>query len=206
MMMASLFEPLYTNAETAPQTVPGWLASVSQQRGFAPGAPVGNVPPSAGQEQSQHGGSYAEGERAGRAAALAEIEQQASAHGRLKSALADFDSAFTERLSERLSQTVLALCEATLVPLTTDPDALQRRCIAAAGAVGEGIIDASLRMHPDDIALLDPAFAATWHLVQDTELERGTIVFDMPEGAVRDGPEEWRSALREALGLKAAGL
>lgn len=185
---------------------PGWLFAAQQQRGFTPDAHLHAGATAPDSEQSQHDAAYAEGERAGRAAAMAEMEERTRAQSKLGAALARLDHSLAERLSGRLSETVLALCEATLAPLTTDPDALQRRCIAAAGAVGEGIIDASLRLHPDDIALLDPDFAATWHLVHDPELERGTIEFDMPEGAVRDGPEEWRSALREALGLKAAGI
>jgi hypothetical protein len=37
--------------------------------------------------------------------------------------------------------------------------------------------------------------------VPDPLLERGSVVFDMAEGAVVDGPGEWIAALREALGL-----
>lgn len=202
MMMASSFEPLFAGAQA--NAAPGWLSASGLQGGFTPDDHLSGVQPHSEPEQTRSDAAYAEGERAGRAAAMAEMELEARASDKLGAALARLDHSLAERLSGRLSETVLALCEATLAPLTIDPDALQRRCIEAASAVGDGIIDASLRMHPDDIALLDPSFAATWHLVQDAELERGTIEFDMPEGAVRDGPQEWRSALRDALGLKAA--
>ena len=200
--MATSFEPMFLDRGDQPAEVPEWLSAVAQRAGFAPGAPVNGAPHVPSPQQSQYDAAYAEGEAAGRAAAQAEAEQQSAAQAKLSAALARLDNSLAERLSARLSETVLALCEATLAPLTIDPDALQRRCIAAASAVGEGIIDASLRLHPDDIALLDPSFAATWHLVPDAELERGTIEFDMPEGAVRDGPEEWRAALREAVGVR----
>lgn len=204
--MASSFRPLFMGAGADAAAAPAWLSATRPQGGFTPDAHLHREEPAPDQEQSRHDAAYAEGERAGHAAAMAEMELQMHTQGKLGAALARLDHSLAERLSGRLSETVLALCEATLAPLTTDPDALQRRCIAAAGAVGEGIIDASLRLHPDDIALLDPGFAATWHLVHDPELERGTIEFDMPEGAVRDGPEEWRSALRDALGLRAIAL
>jgi len=206
--MASLFEPLFAGGLAArSEHLPGWLAAVREARGFAAHSPAsGGAPHCASTQQgSPQDAAYAEGERAGRAAVMAEIAQGKEPRERLGLALARLDADWEERLSARLAETVAALCEATLAPLALDPEALQRRCIAAAGVVGEGIIDASLRLHPDDIDLLDPAFASTWHLVPDPGLERGTVEFDMPEGAVRDGPEEWRGAMREALGLRASG-
>jgi flagellar assembly protein FliH len=86
-----------------------------------------------------------------------------------------------------------------MAPYAIDPASLQRRCVAAAARVGEGIIDASLRLHPADIALLDRGFASTWHIVPDAGLERGSVVFDTAEGAIEDGPAQWRMALDEAL-------
>lgn len=145
--------------------------------------------------------ALAKAEQRGREAALAEMEAEGKLAGRLALKLKRMDEAMQEQLATRLAETVCALCEATLAPLATDPAALQKRCVDAAGMVGEGIIDASLRLHPADIALLDPGFASTWHIVPDVGLERGSVQFDMAEGAVRDGPAQWRLALREALGL-----
>lgn len=197
--MANSFEPMLRPAENAPQ----WLAAMVGQSGFAPASRFGgggaeSGPPAADERLAA---AYAEGEAAGRAAALADFAQDNAVQGALGLELTALDNQLRDRLAERLAETVAALCEATLAPLALDRVALQQRCVNAACAVGEGIIDAGLRLNPEDIDLLDPAFAATWHIISDPELERGTVVFDMPEGAVRDGPEEWRIALREALGL-----
>ncbi len=207
--MANSFEPLFAGSgvPTREGNLPGWLAAIGQARGFSAHPYLSSSAPqpvSSGAPTAEQA-AYDEGERAGREAAMADLAKLDTARDKLGLALARLDTELEEHLSARLSETVAALCEATLAPLAIDQEALQARCIAAAGAVGEGIIDASLRLHPDDIALLDPQFAATWHLIPDLALERGTVVFDMPEGAVRDGPEEWRGALREALGLKCLG-
>ncbi|QZH76107.1 MAG: flagellar biosynthesis protein [Erythrobacter sp.] len=201
--MASSFEPLlHPRADGAPD----WLTALAAQPGrggftarhtYEEVLPA-TMPPA---EDPAIAAAYAQGEAAGRAAALAEAALDDAARKALAIELAGLDGELRDVLAGRLAEAVAALCEATLAPLALDREALQRRCVDAACAVGDGIIDASLRLHPADIDLLDPAFAATWHIVADGALERGTVVFDMPEGAVRDGPEEWRIALREALGL-----
>jgi len=197
--MANSFEPMLRAADSG---APDWLAALAGRGGFVPLSPSGkasNAP--APQADAAIAAAYAEGEAAGRAAALAQAVRDDGARRALALELAGLEGNLRDMLAARLAEAVAALCEATLAPLALDRDALQKRCIDAACAVGEGIIDASLRLHPEDIDLLDPGFAATWHIIADGALERGTVIFDMPEGAVRDGPEEWRMALREALGL-----
>lgn len=197
--MASSFEPLLRAPASA---TPDWLAALAAQPdrgGFTTHLPFGearaNTEPRIA--DAALAAAYAEGEAAG----MAKAAHDDAARKALAFELAGLEGNLRDLLAGRLAEAVAALCEATLAPLALDREALQRRCVDAACAVGEGIIDASLRLNPADIALLDPAFAATWHIIADVALERGTVVFDMPEGAVRDGPEEWRMALREALGL-----
>lgn len=199
--MANSFEPLFASGDTsAPnEHMPEWMSAIAERGGFSPDV-VGSAetsPPELDEEDSL----YTAGLRAGREAALLELAEQGQVREQLRLSLEKLDRAFSDRLADRLGEAVIALCEATMAPMAIDPDALQQRCIAAAGAVGDGIVDASLHLHPDDIALLDAEFASTWHLVPDPDQERGTVVFEMPEGAVRDGPSEWRAALRDALGL-----
>ena len=203
--MPSSFEPLFGGFAEADPAAPGWLAALAgQQAGFAADARFtpGMVAES---NQTLHDreeleAAYAEGLAAGRAAAEAEMAAREEARQGLALAFARLDEELGEQLADRLAEVVAALCQATMAPYAIDPDALQRRCIAAAGMVGEGIIDASLRLHPDDIALLDRGFASTWHILPDPGLERGSVVFDMPEGSIEDGPAHWRAALAEALG------
>lgn len=202
--MAILFEPLFTAAPAAPAG-PAWLSALSARSGFARdlhfAAPVPALSDEAREAEDALARAFAAGVAEGRSQAQEDFAEHAEAYGALAASLTRFDEDVQQRLAVRLAETVAALCEAALAPLTLDPEALQRRCIRAAGMVGDGIIDASLRLHPADITLLDRDFASTWHLLPDPALERGTVVFDTVEGAVVDGPGEWHAALREALGL-----
>ncbi len=198
------FQPLFAMAPAAPAG-PAWLSALSARSGFSPdlnfAAPLPPLSDEAHEAEEAIARAFAAGMAEGHKAALQEFADSAEVQASLGAALTRLDEEMQQHLALRLAETVAALCEATMAPLTLDPHALQRRCVRAAGMVGDGIIDASLRLHPDDIALLDPGFASTWHLVADPVLERGTVVFDMAEGAVVDGPGEWLAALREALGL-----
>jgi flagellar assembly protein FliH len=217
--MLNSFEPLFGGPAPAP--VPdaaatpaphSWLGALAARPGgFAPDVRFLPVVPAAAAEEpvaeplydkSEVDAAYTRGMAAGRAAVEAEFAARDQARTGLSLSLARLDEALGEQLADRLAQTVMGLCQAAMAPYAIDPAMLQRRCIAAAGVVGEGIIDASLRLHPDDIDLLDRGFASTWHIEPDGALERGTLVFDMAEGAVEDGPAQWRAALAEALGTQ----
>lgn len=209
--MASSFEALAGFASAADTDTPPparpWFEALAQGDRFHPdprfsaasGQPAAD--PSPNEDDAILQDMLADAEARGRDAALAQMASEGAARAALKLSFQRIDEQLHEQLAQRMAETVAALCEATLAPLTLDRDALQRRCLAAAERIGSGITDATLRLHPDDIALLDPQFAADWTLVPMAELERGTVMFDMAEGAVRDGPGEWRAALQEALGL-----
>ena len=204
--MATSFEPLFAARPVpAANGGPAWLSALSNRGGFSADlnfAAVANEPADdhAGNEEAI-AQAFAQGEAQGRALALAEIADEAEIRSSLSLSMAQLDETMQQQLALYLAEAVAALCETALAPLVLDREALERRCVKAAGLVGHGITDASLRLHPDDVAMLDRSFASTWHILQDPELERGTVVFDMAEGAVIDGPGEWRLALREALGL-----
>ena len=203
-----LFQPLFTSATPAQPASdgPAWLGLLAARGGgdFAGDARFMAAAPEPQAPETLHlpeelDAAYADGMAAGRAALAAELAADDSARAGLAMALARLDTQLGETLADRLSQVVAALCEATMAPFAIDPASLQRRCVLAAAKVGEGIIDATLRLNPADIALLDPGFASTWHILPDPGLERGSVVFDMAEGVIEDGPAQWRAALAEAL-------
>lgn len=212
--MASSFEPLFQSTSAAIETSSGparadasqWLNALGARGGFAPTdrfdrRTSGIANSRETEAQTALAEAYAQGEAAGRAAARDDLAREDHARQGLKLSVQRLDGQLREQFEERVAETVVALCESVLAPMAIDREALQRRCVDAACMVGEGITDATLRLHPDDEALLDRDFAATWHILLDPDLERGTVMFDMAEGAVRDGPGEWRMALREAMGL-----
>ncbi len=211
--MANSFEPLANFAPAGSSTgdtlapAKPWFAALCEGGGFQPdprfAAPVAPPPDDSAQAQADAvlADAIADAERRGREAALEEMASEGAARAALKLSFQRLDENLHEQLAQHMAETVAALCEATLAPLALDPNALQRRCLSAAALVGGEVSVVTLRLNPDDLALLDVDFAARWPITCDPELERGSVVFDTSEGVVRDGPEEWRLALREALGL-----
>jgi len=129
----------------------------------------------------------------------AAAQADAEAGEGLALSFARLDQAMEEQLRERLRATVMALCEATLAPLTVDPDMLIRRVTAAASMLARVDDNRVIRLHPEDIKLLAPRFSADWDVQPDHALERGAIRVEGVNGGVEDGPATWRQAIAEAL-------
>ncbi|MCR2832780.1 flagellar biosynthesis protein [Parerythrobacter lacustris] len=211
--MASSFESLFggtaaLDASRSPAPATGaWFARIADDQTFRPLAHFGQrsataaTPAAPDPIDAVTADALADAEARGRQAALAEMANEGAARAALKLSLQRLDDNLQEELGLRIAETVAALCEHTIAPLAIDRSALRARGLAAAALLREGIEATCLRLHPDDIPLLDEDFAARWPIEADARLERGTLQFDTAEGAVRDGPAEWRAALHEALGL-----
>ena len=147
--------------------------------------------------------AFAEGYAAGAAEAQARAAQQmaadAEAREGLALSLAKLDAMLAEELRQRLRDTVAALCEAAIAPLALDEDALMRRIERAVSLLARADDERVIRLHPDDMALLSPRFAADWQVVPDASLDRGALRVETATGGVEDGPEHWRRAIAEAL-------
>lgn len=117
----------------------------------------------------------------------------------LKSAFRALDTAAQDILAQDLQSTVLALCERVLGDYAADPDALVRRCTAAAERLGAGPKELTVHLNPETRARLAPEALADWKLADDPELAPGALRVSGPQGAARDGPQDWMRALSEAL-------
>lgn len=150
-------------------------------------------------------GAYAEGYgkgfEDGIAQASAQAEQDAVARGRIELGLGRLAEEEERRFEERLRETVLALCEKTLAPLTADPEILASRVMNAIALLRRSEDERTLRMHPEDIALVDGRLPEHVRVEPDAALERGALRIETAEGGIEDGPSEWRRMLGEALGL-----
>jgi flagellar assembly protein FliH len=207
MAGANLSDWLGTLAEPPGAVGPDWLALIGGGEAFretgpfaasAPApAPAPDLPPDPLAEALAQ--ARAEGERAGRAAAAAEAAEQAARQRALRLSFRALDEAAQGALAEDLAATVLALCDSVLAEAALDRDALLARCHAAARRIGAAAEGLALHLHPDDIALLDPAALAPWRIVPDPALERGSVLVEGPEGSVSDGPAEWRRAIAAAV-------
>ena len=156
-------------------------------------------PPPAPSIEAALAAARAEGEAAGRAAALAEAAAGAARQRALRLAFRALDEAALTALADDLAETVIALCDGVLGRHAADRAALLERCHAAAARIGAAAGALRLHLHPDDLATLDPEALAGWKLVCDETLEPGALLLESPEGALRDGPADWRRAIAEAV-------
>ena len=58
----------------------------------------------------------------------------------------------------------------------------------------------TIRLNPEDLALITDRLRAEWTVVPDPSLPRGSLRVESVEGGIEDGPETWRRAIAEALG------
>jgi flagellar assembly protein FliH len=142
---------------------------------------------------------YAAGAEATRAEFAARHAADEAARERLALAFTRIDAALEEELRLRLRDTVVALCEAVVAPLSLDAELLARRVATAAAMLARADDERVIRLHPDDLALVAPRLAAEWTVQDDPTLERGTVRVEGAAGGVEDGPATWRRAIAEAL-------
>jgi flagellar assembly protein FliH len=189
---------------------PGWLALLQEAGDFreaAPFAAADGQTPSPGPEPEPEAVSpedalaraYAEGEAAGRAAALAEAAAEAARQRALRLAFRSLDEAASEVLAAELADTVIALCEGVLADYATDRAALLARCREAARRIGGAAAGLRLHLNPDDLAGLDPEALAGWTVIADSSIAPGGLLLEGPDGALRDGPADWRRAIAAAV-------
>lgn len=142
---------------------------------------------------------YAEGAQAATDAARAEAAAADAARHRIETALAGMDTIAISQFAERLKDTVLALCQTVLADAAIAPEALARRVTVAAGMFARAGDERVIRLHPEDLALVQGRLPDNWHCEPDPQLERGGLRIETRSGGVEDGPTQWQAALQEAL-------
>jgi len=147
---------------------------------------------------------YAEGH----AAALAEAGAIAAAAqadaARDRALLRDLGDALAGRLdreamADRLRRTVLALVEKLVGEAGVSADLLAGRVEAATELLAEPTESALLRVHPDDVALLDGRLPASVFAAGDPHVARGSFVLESASTVVEDGPALWMEQLGQAI-------
>lgn len=212
-------EPRYPDLPE--DTAPGWLALLAEDEGDsapfreasllrgdkaeAPAPPPEPGPepepdaPAPDPEAEALARAYADGVAAGRAAAAAEGEALAHRQRALRLNFRSLDEAALGVLADDLAATVQALCDSVMGEAPRDPAALRQRCEAAARRIGGAPGALVLHLHPEDIDLLEDGALAAMRVVPDGALERGSVVIEGPDGAIADGPAEWRRAIAAAV-------
>ena len=146
-----------------------------------------------------HAAGYDQGIAEARAEAEAARAARESAWAGLTVAAARLDAEQTRALADRMRETVIALCETALAGAALDPAMLTRRVESAAAMLARADDDRVIRLHPDDLGLVQPRLPGDWAFTPDPLLPRGSLRIEGRHGGVEDGPEQWHAALVEAL-------
>lgn len=102
-------------------------------------------------------------------------------------------------MAGRLRQTVMVLLTRLVGEVGVSPDLLAGRVAAAAEMLADAGESALLRVHPDDVALLEGRLPHTIFAAGDQALGRGSFVLESASTVVEDGPELWLAQLAAAI-------
>ncbi len=131
----------------------------------------GEVPASPGAFTDPIAAAHAAGVAEGRAAALAEVEgvkaREAALLDQVSTALATGAHFDRERMAGQLRQTVLHLVAKLVGEAGVAPDVLTARIAAAIDLLADSAESALLRLHPDDVPLVEGKLPATIFPVGD---------------------------------------
>jgi flagellar assembly protein FliH len=173
--------------------------SVRPTEGWDPFAAEVQATPFIDPIETAHAAGFAEGH----AAALAEL---AEARGREAALLDQVSQALSrgahfdrERMAGHLRQAVLHLVTRLVGETGVAPDILAARIAAAVDLLADGAESALLRMHPDDVALVQGKLPASVFPVGDPHLARGGFVIESASTLVEDGPDLWLEQLAQAI-------
>ena len=142
------------------------------------------------------------GYEAGYADALAEAQAAAARDQALLGALGEAlqgGRLDRETLARQLRQTVLYLVTQLVGEVGIAPDRLAARIAAATDMLSDQAEAAMLRVHPQDVALLDGKLPASVFAVGDAAVARGSFVLESASTIVEDGPELWLEQLGHAI-------
>lgn len=123
-------------------------------------------------------------------------ERQAMAA--IELSISRFNESAEAALRDRLRDTVLALCEAAMLPMTLDPAFLAKRIDRALDMLRDAD-ERRLCLHPDDLALVSDRLPDVISIGVDPALQRGELRIESALGDVEDGPALWRDALHKAF-------
>jgi len=142
--------------------------------------------------------AFAQGFDAGRKTAEMEFAAERDAVARLAENLQVLQPQPSNALAVLLAEAVERLVTQIVGSVEVDRAVLVARAERAAAMIGEDTGPARLRLHPDDLALMEEARLDV-ALVADASLERGTILLETGEGWIEDGPAVRLERLRTAL-------
>lgn len=148
-----------------------------------------------------HAAGYAEGLAAAAAVARAENNRDRELVDGLAAAIGDTGRFDRAAVATQLRQTVLALVTKLVGEVGIAPDILAGRIDAATRLLADKTESALLRVHPDDVPLLQGRLPATVFAAGDPAVPRGSFTLESASTLVEDGPDHWLDQLAQAIEL-----
>ncbi len=142
--------------------------------------------------------AFAEGFEQGRQTVMMEFAREREALAALLRSAEALQPEPTGPLAAVLAETVTRMVRQIVGEVKIDPAMLKERAETIAEMVTAESGPARLRMHPDDIAMLDGVDLGL-PLAPDHHLSSGTIVLESGEGWIEDGPQVRLARLRTQL-------
>ena len=102
-------------------------------------------------------------------------------------------------MAGQLRQTVLHLVHRLIGETGIASDLLDRRVAAAVDLLADSAESALLRLHPEDVPLLEGKLPARIFAVGDAHVSRGGFVIESASTIIEDGPDLWLEQLAEAI-------
>ena len=175
----------------------GWDPFAACQDPVAPDAPTDPIEAA---RAAAHAEGYAQGVDAATREYQALLEGQAR-DGQLVDGIAQAMASRIDRnlMAGQLRQTVMALVTRLVGEVGIDADRLTTRIEGAIDLLAESHESAMLRVHPDDVALLQGRLPQTIFPVGDPNVERGGFVLESASTIVEDGPRQWLDQLAQVI-------
>ncbi|MEG3087491.1 FliH/SctL family protein [Sphingomonas sp. PB4P5] len=146
-----------------------------------------------------HAAGYAEGVAAALAERSGAAARDAALLATLGAALRAEDRLDRDKMARQLRQTVLFLVTKLVGEIGVAAELLAGRIETAAEMLADAAESAMLRVHPDDVALLDGKLPRAIFAVGDAGVARGAFVLESVSTIVEDGPELWLEQLAQAI-------
>lgn len=142
-----------------------------------------------------HAAGYAEGLAAAAATQSNERQRDEALVAGLAAELADIGRFDREAVARRLRETVMALVTRLVGEVGVSSELLETRVAAASELMADTAESAMLRLHPDDVALVEARLPANVFAVGDAAVGRGGFVLESASTIVEDGPGLWLEQL-----------
>lgn len=146
-----------------------------------------------------HAAGYAEGLAAAAATVQAATDRDKAMLTDLAAALSRTDRLDRDTVAMQLRQTVLFLVSKLVGETGVSAELLTLRVEAAIELLAESTESALLRVHPDDIALIEGNLPKTVFAAGDPHVARGSFVLESASTIVEDGPDMWLDQLAHAI-------